>query len=58
MRDYIYYQRALAIQKKKIVSQAKELTRFRRIYLREVEQTEVLEAAKFLMKVIINKIKR
>ena len=53
-----YYEKALAMQKKKIESQALELARMNRIYMREVNNTSFSEAFGFLIRVIIKKIKK
>jgi hypothetical protein len=53
-----YYERALQAQSKKIASQALELSRMHKIYMREVSNTSFSEAFGFLIRVIINKIKK
>ena len=53
----IYYERALEVQKKKIDSQALELARMNRVYTREVRGTKILDAVKFLISVVTNKLK-
>lgn len=54
----IYYERALEVQKKKIDSQTLELARMNRVYQRDVRNTKITEAIRFLFSVIINKIKK
>jgi hypothetical protein len=53
----IYYERALEVQKKKIDNQAIELARMNMVYLREVRGTKILDAVKFLISVVTNKLK-
>ena len=53
-----FYQRALEIQKEKIDSQARELARMNRVYTRDVRTAKVKEVLRFLLSVIINKIKK
>ena len=52
-----YYERALAIQAKKIDSQTLELARMNRVYARNVRSTKISEALSFLIQVIFKKIK-
>jgi hypothetical protein len=58
MKDEIYYQRAIAIQKKEIIRQKKRLDRIERVYMRDIYSTSIKEAMEFLVKIIIKKIKR
>lgn len=53
-----YYERALEAQAKRIEFQTLELARMNRIYQREVRTTKISEAFRFLISVIINKIKK
>jgi len=53
-----YYERALEAQAKKIEFQTLELSRMNKVYQREIRTTGISEAFSFLIKVIINKIKK
>lgn len=51
-----YLERALVLQKDKIESQRIELSRMNNIYMREVRNTSTVDALKFFLKVVRNKI--
>jgi len=52
-----YFERTIEIQRQKIESQTQELARMNRVYMRNVRTSKVSDAIKFLIQVIIEKIK-
>jgi hypothetical protein len=53
-----YLERALALQKKKIESQTQELARMNNVYNRDARMTKISEAIRFIINIIIYKIKK
>lgn len=50
-----YWERALSLQSKKIESQKLELARMNSVYTRNVKNTKIISAFKFLLDVILAK---
>jgi hypothetical protein len=53
-----YYERVIDVQAKKIAFQSQELARMNNVYGQYARSTKILDAVKFLILVIHNKIKR